>query len=141
MEPRRVDTPFGRRRYLPYINDKSQSHRRAAEREAVNMPIQSAASDVLIAALIVIDERMLEREFDSLMVNTVHDSVMFDVWPGELRNLAIQCRNVMESIVSIGFDRFPDLDFRWFTVPLAVDLEVGSHYGSLSHYYIGPGDE
>lgn len=135
-----VESPFGRRRYLPYINDKDRGFRSRAEREAINMPIQSAASDVLVCALIVIDEAMQDRGFESLMVNTVHDSVMFDVWPGELEPLAVLCRDVMENITvpgGYGAHHFPGLDFSWFTVPLKADFEVGHHYGSLEHYNIG----
>lgn len=130
-----VESPFGRRRYLPYINDSSNSHRKRAEREALNMPIQSAASDVLVCALIVIDEFMQDRDMMSLLVNTVHDSAMFDVWPGELEILARMCKDVMEGITTrYGPERFPGLPFDWFTVPLVADMEVGSHYGALEYY-------
>lgn len=129
-----VESPFGRRRYLPYINDNHRAKRAKAERDAINMPIQSAAGDVLLAALIIIDGLMVKQEFQSMMVNTVHDSVMFDVAPGELDDLAWLCQDVMETIGEFSYEWFPGLDFTWFTVPLKVDLEVGSHYGSLKVY-------
>lgn len=127
-----VESRFKRRRYLPYINDPPGGSRSKAEREAINMPIQSVASDILLCALIVLDDLLLDDGFQSLMVNTVHDSVMFDVYPGELSDLGELVKEVMEGMITYyGPIRFPGLDFSWFDVPLKVDIEVGSHYGSL----------
>lgn len=132
-----VESMFGRRRYLPYINDGNRSMRSHEERSALNMPIQSAASDVLVAAMIVIDDLMREQDFQSLMVNTVHDSIMFDVYPGELDDLVHLCVDVMENLPhDYAEEYFPGLDFSWFTVPLKADVEVGSHYGSVKHYEV-----
>lgn len=130
-----TQSKFGRRRYYPYINDNNDGMRRADERAAVNMPIQSAASDMLLCALIILTEVMRDNGFQSLMVNTVHDSIMFDVYPGELDDIAWTCKEVMENLPTVyGPQRFPRLDFSWFTVPLKVDLEAGSHYGMVKHY-------
>jgi len=133
-----VESKFGRRCYLPYINDSNDGKRSKAERTAINMPIQSAASDVLVAAIIVIDDLMQQDGFDSLMVNTVHDSIMFDVWPAELDDLIALCKDVMENLpTTYSHKYFPGLDFSWFTVPLKIDCETGSHYGSVKHYEVG----
>lgn len=130
-----VESMFGRRRYLPYINDRDGSRRSSAEREAVNMPIQSAASDILVCGLVVLNDLMHDNGFKSLMVNTVHDSVMFDVYPGELDDLAWLVREVLENIPNrYGPEWFPGLDFSWFTCPLEIDAEFGTHYGCLEHY-------
>lgn len=130
-----VESPFGRRRYVPYINDSNYSQKSRAEREAVNMPIQSAASDILLCALIVIDNLMHEYEFRSMMVNTVHDSIVFDVYPGEIDDLVTLCKDVMENLpTTYGPEWFPGLNFDWFTVPLVADAEIGSHYGNLKSY-------
>lgn len=131
-----VESRFGRRRYMPYINDtRNNTMRKKNERAAMNMPIQSAASDVLICSLIVLRDQMQLNDFKSMMINTVHDSVMFDVYPGELGDLAWLCTEVMENLPNVyGPEYFPGLDFSWFTVPLKVDLEVGSHYGKVKHY-------
>lgn len=130
-----VESRFGRRRYLPYINDRDGSRRSSAEREAVNMPIQSAASDILVCGLVVLNDLMQQNGFRSLMVNTVHDSVMFDVYPGELDDLAWLVREVLEKVASkYGPEWFPHLDFSWFTCPLEIDAEFGDHYGCLEHY-------
>jgi len=131
-----VESKFGRRRYVPYINDRDKSMRAEAERAAINMPIQSAASDVLLCSLVVIDKMMQDYSFKSKLVNTVHDSIMFDVFPGELDHLCLMVKDVMENITTdYGSEYFPDLDFTWFTCPLVADFEVGTHYGSLGHYH------
>jgi len=130
-----IESMFGRRRYLPYINDRDNSRRSSAEREAVNMPIQSAASDILVCGLVVLNDLMQQNGFKSLLVNTVHDSVMFDVYPGELDDLAWLVREVLENIpTKYGPEWFPGLDFTWFTCPLEIDAEFGTHYGCLEHY-------
>ena len=130
-----VESKFGRRRYLPFINDARDVERLAAEREAVNMPIQSSASDILLCAMVVLDDSLRRDNFESKMVNTVHDSILFDVAPGELDDLAELIVEIMEGITqSYGKEWFPGLDFAWFTVPLVVDLETGTHYGNLKSY-------
>jgi len=130
-----VESKFGRKRYMPYINDRNDGKRKKDERAAVNMPIQSAASDVMLCALVIILETMREYGFKSLMVNTVYDSVMFDVYPGELDDLAWLVAEIMENVVvKYGPERFPGFDFSWFTVPLVADLETGSHYGTVMPY-------
>ena len=72
-----------------------------------------------------------------MIVNTVHDSIMFDIYPGELQAVAFLCKEIMENVVNrYGPKRFPRLDFSWFTVPLVIDLEIGSHYGCLDTYEV-----
>jgi len=130
-----VTSPFGRKRELPYINDQDHGYRSKAERAALNMPIQSAASDMLLCALVIIVDAMRDNKFKSLVANTVHDSIMFDVYPGELDDLAWMCVEIMENVpTKYGPEWFPSLDFSWFTVPLVADVEVGSHYGSVEEY-------
>jgi len=68
-------------------------------------------------------------------VNTVHDSAMFDVYPGELEDVAFIVKDVLENVpTKYGPEWFPRLDFSWFTCPLEIDMEVGDHYGVLEHY-------
>lgn len=132
-----VESPFGRKRYLPYINDRDENKRNADIRAAINMPIQGAASDILLCAMIIIDQLMTENGFKSLMVNTVYDSLLFDVYPGELDDLAWLVKEVMENLPNkYGPIHMPGIDFSWFTTPLKVDLEYGSHYGTLEEYEV-----
>lgn len=134
------ESKFGRRRYFPYINDVNKRMAAKAEREAVNMPIQSTASDVLFCALIVLDDIRIQEGWASLLVNTVHDQVAIDVCPGELEHIAEVTKDVMENIITThGPRRFPGLDFSWFVCPLKADLEIGINYGNMEHY--SKGDE
>ena len=128
-----IESIFGRRRVLPYINDVGSTRCMHEERAAVNMPIQSAASDVLLASMTVIHDMMQQLKMKSLIVNTVHDSILFDVYPGELQELAVLVKDVMENIKYYGNEYF-DLNFDWICVPLIADMETGIHYGNLSEY-------
>lgn len=131
-----VDSKFGRRRYFPYINDRNHSKRAAAEREAKNHPIQSAAADILMCALVIIDDQIQQASYRTRMMNTVYDSIMLDVFPGELRAVSKVVKSVMEGITGEwGKAYYPGFDFSWFDVPLVADLEFGHHYGCLEEYH------
>lgn len=129
-----IETPFGLRRALPFINDRNRSKRAKAEREAVNTPVQGAAGMVTLQALVIIDKLMRQREYRSMLVNTVHDSLLTDVYPGELAELVQLQVDVMEDIVGYACEYMPSIDMSWLTCPLSVDVETGSHYGMLEHY-------
>jgi len=130
-----VASPLGRREHLPYIN--SEDHRRSAKarRASLNMPIQSAASDVLLLALTIIDRAIRKDGMKTMIVNTVHDSIVLDVPPGEISNIANLCVAVMEGIIDMAAFYAPGLDFSWLTCPLKVDVEIGTHYGAEEAYH------
>lgn len=131
-----IESMFGQRRHLPYINDKDRSRQADAEREAVNHPIQSVASQMLLMAMIIIDELMtLHYNLRSKMVNTVHDSIMFDVPLDEVHVMARVVRHVMENLKDASPKWFPGIDLSWFICPLKAEIEIGSHYGSLVEYH------
>jgi len=157
-----IETPFGIRRPLPYINDGNPSKRNMAERHAVNTPVQGAAGQTTIAAMVIVDSFMqqgyqaaiydwayrkygLEHMkaqlaaggYQSLIVNTVHDSIVFDVYPGEEDAVAQLCTVVMENIVEVMGKVMPSIDMSWLLSPLKADVEYGSHYGNETHYEIG----
>jgi len=137
-----VENKFGRRRYFHYINDsRNKSRQSHDERAAINFPIQSAASDVLLCSLVILRDQIVLNGYSSLMVNTVHDSIMFDVFPGELDDVAWLCKEVMENLPTVyGPEYFSELDFSWFIAPLRVDIEYGSHYGNMKHYKLDGDD-
>lgn len=126
-----VESMFGQRRYLPYINDPSRYRQAEAEREAMNHPIQSVASQMLDMALIILDDVLRWNDVKAMMVNTVHDSIMIDCPLWEVRDVAHLIKQVMEGLKELYKTWFPNMDLEWFTCPLVVDIEVGSHYGSL----------
>ncbi len=79
-----VETMMGRRRYLRDINDKNQTVRAQAERNAINAPIQGSAADMIKVAMINIDKAFKEQQFKSKMLLQVHDELVFDVLKSEL---------------------------------------------------------
>ncbi len=82
-----AETLFGRRRYFTDINSKNFNLRSAAERAAINMPIQGSAADMMKVAMIKVDNQMREMKFESKMVLQVHDELVFEAKQNELEDL------------------------------------------------------
>ena len=131
-----IETPLGFRRNLPDILESDFGKRAAAEREAVNTPVQGGAGMLTELALSIIDIVMRERAYRSMLVNTVHDSIATDVYPGELDSLVALQVDIMENLKDWAADYAPSLDLSWIICRLNVDVEVGSHYGTMEHYQI-----
>jgi len=115
-----VETLFGRRRYLPEINSPNHNVRQAAERQAVNMPVQGTAADIMKIAMNRIDEEMQRRGMRSLMTLQVHDELMFECPQDELE----QVRRVVLDIMSTAMD---------MKVPLKVETKVGKNWGEMQY--------
>ena len=129
-----IENPFGLRRYLADILSADFGKRARAEREAVNTPVQGGAGMLTELAVAIIDMLMQERGFRSMLVNTVHDSIATDVYPGELENIIDLQVDVMENLPHFAKQYAPSIDLSWIICPLSVDVEVGSHYGTLEPY-------
>lgn len=129
-----VESAFGRRLSLPAIYDSNEAVRGDALRTAVNFPIQGVASDTLMVALAIITQIMRGKNFRSMFVNTVHDSLVIDYHPEELDYVVKLSMEVMENVVDYAAKWMPGLDFSWLKVPLVADVEYGTHYGSYGHY-------
>jgi DNA polymerase-1 len=129
-----IESPYGRREYLPWINDSDTKKRNKAKREAVNMPVQSGAGDTLLAALVVVDDKIQQLGLETKTVNEVHDSIVLDVPYHEIHPVAELCIDAMENIKDYAKDYFPDIDFSWLISPLKADVEVGTHYGAEIPY-------
>lgn len=71
-----------------------------------------------------------------MLVNTVHDSLMFDYIPDELEYLAGMIVDVMENIGKYAEVYYPHIDFSWLICPLKADVEIGTHYGAMDHYEV-----
>lgn len=126
-----IESPYGRRERLYYINDDSDISRRNADRRAaVNMPVQSAASDTLLMAMVILYHEMRQLQLEAKLVNTVHDSLLLDVPVQEVEQVSLMCKDVMENVVTRAKE-YTDIDMSWLKSPLKVDIEVGTHYGSL----------
>ena len=113
-----VETALGRRRYLPDITARRYYVRQAAERAAINMPIQGTAADIIKIAMIRIMERMDELEMRSKMILQVHDELIFESPRDELGQMAAIVEELMPA--SLPLD-----------VPLAVELKTGDTWGDL----------
>ena len=110
-----VQTVLGRRRYLKDINGSNQIVRGAAERNAVNAPIQGSAADIIKIAMINIHKRLTEEGFESKMLLQVHDELVFDAYKPELEKLKELVKHEMENAYKL-------------TVPLDVDLDIGQNW-------------
>jgi len=110
-----VSTVLGRRRYLKDINSQNAVVRGAAERNAVNAPIQGSAADIIKLAMIAIQEKLTGEQWRSKMLLQVHDELVFDAHKEELDALKIMVKSEMENAFSLA-------------VPLVVDIGVGKNW-------------
>ena len=110
-----VKTVMGRRRYLKDINAKNNVVRSAAERNAVNAPVQGSAADIIKVAMINIYEAMEEKNYKSKMLLQVHDELIFDAHKDELEELKALVKDKMEHAFKLD-------------VPLDVDMGTGQNW-------------
>ena len=111
----RTSTLLGRIRLLPDIGSNNAMVRQAAERTAINTPIQGSAADLIKLAMIKVDEVLIERHLASAMLLTVHDELVFEVPPDELEVLTRLVRGIMEGVWELR-------------VPLKVNISQGSNW-------------
>lgn len=113
-----VQTMFGRRRRLADIHSKNPNLRQAAERAAINMPIQGAASDIIKLAMLALDERLRQERCESRLILQVHDELLLECPPAEQQPVADLVRRCMVEAAELD-------------VPLEVKIEVGERWASL----------
>jgi DNA polymerase I-like protein with 3'-5' exonuclease and polymerase domains len=122
----RVQNPIGRIRHLPDIHSKDRAVQGEAERQAINSPVQSFASDLMLLALIRLHEMMPPQE--ALIVGTVHDSILAEIRNDVLLLWAKTIREVMEDMTHVKRKFGTEV-----TVPIVADIEVGSHWSEPTH--------
>ncbi|MGC6524985.1 MAG: DNA polymerase I [Flavobacteriaceae bacterium] len=110
-----VKTISDRRRYLKDINSRNAVVRGAAERNAVNAPIQGSAADIIKIAMINIYKNLNEGDFKSKMLLQVHDELVFDVYKPELERIKSLIKTEMENAYTM-------------VVPLDVELDIGKNW-------------
>jgi DNA polymerase-1 len=112
---KRVSTLLGRIRLLPDIDNSNHIVRQAAERTAVNTPIQGSAADLIKLAMIKVDGAIRSKKLESAMLLSVHDELVFEVPPHELDTVTLVVKEIMEGVWDLK-------------VPLMVNLAVGDNW-------------
>jgi DNA polymerase-1 len=107
-----VETMFGRRRFMPELHSRNRNAAQAAERAAINMPIQGTAADLIKMAMIQIDEALGVRGLQARMLLQVHDELLFEVPEAEVEELKELVRQLMSGVAELK-------------VPLKVDVGSG----------------
>ncbi|MFE2458949.1 DNA polymerase I [Streptomyces sp. NPDC059402] len=113
-------TLFGRRRYLPDLNSDNRQRREAAERMALNAPIQGTAADIVKIAMLNVDKALNEAGLASRMLLQVHDEIVLEIAPGERAKAEELVRREMANAVQLR-------------VPLGVSVGAGSDWESAAH--------
>ncbi|HTH51469.1 MAG TPA: DNA polymerase I, partial [Pyrinomonadaceae bacterium] len=110
-----VESLFGRRRYFPGINDRNFVVRSRAEREAINMPIQGTASDIVKIAMIRVNKALEAEKLQTKMIMQVHDELLFESPRAEVDHAIEIIKREMESAAELD-------------VPLVVEAGAGSNW-------------
>ncbi|MCE8026953.1 MULTISPECIES: DNA polymerase I [Halomonadaceae] len=110
-----VETVFGRRLYLPEIRAQNHARRQAAERTAINAPMQGTAADIIKRAMIEVDGWLQESAFDACMVMQVHDELVFEVGEGQVDEFIGEVKARMQAAAELS-------------VPLIVEAESGVNW-------------
>jgi DNA polymerase-1 len=111
-----VSSIYGRRRYLPSINDRNYNVRSRAEREAINMPIQGTSSDIVKIAMLKVDAALKKENLKTQMIMQVHDELLFESPESEVEKAMEIIKREMESAVELD-------------VPLTVEIGAGGSRG------------
>lgn len=110
-----VETLFGRRLYLPDINAKNAGVRQAAERTAINAPMQGTAADIIKRAMIAVDHWLKDSRVDARMIMQVHDELVFEVAEKDVDTVRDSVQRLMAAAADLR-------------VPLVVDAGVGENW-------------
>jgi DNA polymerase I len=110
-----VETIFGRRLYLPDINAKNRNSQMAAERTAINAPMQGTAADIIKKAMIAVHQWLHQSKIDAKMIMQVHDELVLEVHETQLAQVSEQIKKLMSAAAQLK-------------VPLVVDVGVGNNW-------------
>jgi DNA polymerase-1 len=113
-----VQTILGRRRSIPEINSSNRQVREAAERMAINMPVQGTSADIIKVAMINLDREIEKRRLKSKMLLQVHDELIFEVPEAELEEMRQLAPEIMSTALKLS-------------VPLKVDIKIGKNWGEM----------
>ena len=110
-----VETMAGRRRAIRDIDSRNQTQRQAAERTAINSPIQGSAADMIKKAMIDIDALLKTGEWKSRLLLQVHDELVFDLWEAEAEHLMPKLQALMENALPLS-------------IPVEVEMGMGQNW-------------
>lgn len=110
-----VETIYGRRLYLPEIKASNFQRRQAAERTAINAPMQGSAADIIKRAMIAVDQWLLESDLDTRMTMQVHDELVLEVPEARLDEVASGVEGLMSGAAELS-------------IPLVVEAGVGDNW-------------
>ena len=110
-----VETVFGRRLWLPELRSGAPVRRQAAERAAINAPMQGTAADLIKLAMIAVQRFLDEEKLKALLIMQVHDELVLEVPSGELDAITGQLPELMQSVAKLD-------------VPLVVEVGVGDNW-------------
>jgi len=113
-----VQTIMGRRRFIPEINSSNRQVREAAERMAINMPVQGTSADIIKVAMINLDREMDKQHLKSRMLLQVHDELVLEVPDEEMKTVQKLVPQLMSSAIQLS-------------VPLKVDTKQGPNWGEM----------
>jgi DNA polymerase-1 len=114
-----VQTVMGRRRYIPEIKSPNGQVRQAAERMAINMPVQGTSADIIKIAMVNLHREMEKQNLRSRMTLQVHDDLLFEVPPEETDRLKELVSSIMPQALKLS-------------VPLKIDIKLGKNWAEMA---------
>lgn len=118
-----VQTILGRRRYMGELRNSNAVIRQAAERQAINMPVQGTAADIVKIAMMRVSNELRQHKMQTKLLLQVHDELVFEAPRSELPQLAELVKRNMEGVVQLA-------------VPLKADLKVGLNWRDMESYKV-----
>ena len=115
-----VQTVMGRRRFIPEINSPNRQIRQAAERMAVNAPVQGTSADIIKVAMLDLHREMKERNLKSRMLLQIHDELIFEVPEEEIEEMKSLVTELMPRAIKL-------------LVPVKIDIKTGKNWGEMAY--------
>jgi DNA polymerase-1 len=113
-----VQTLLNRKRAIPEINSANRNLREAAERMAINMPVQGTSADIIKVAMLRLDAEMIDRKMKSKMILQVHDELIFEVPEDEIEKMKKLVPHIMSTSLELN-------------IPLKIDVKIGKNWGQM----------
>jgi len=113
-----VQTVMGRRRFIPEINSYNRMIREAAERMAINAPVQGSSADIIKVAMIKLHREMERRNLESRMLLQIHDELLFEVTEDEVEEM----KSLVAELMPHAFE---------LCVPVKIDIKLGKNWGEM----------